>query len=147
MQALLLLTAAELTAQSTNYAETVAAINGGQVIFADNAKVTAAGIGEAAGYLYGVSAYFDDDSAGFAESKIIFQKGAYITTGCRRYGSFGELVMIRVPRAGISINQGSAAGLNDVVILGDIEAGNNGVVDVTLNAGGICFQQRRQFVR
>lgn len=35
--------AAELTAQSANYAETVAAINGGQVIFADNAKVTAAG--------------------------------------------------------------------------------------------------------
>ena len=83
--------AAELTAQSTNYAETVAAINGGQVIFADNAKVTAAGN--------------EDTSA----------KGS------------------------ISINQGSAAGLNDVVIWGNIAADNNGVVDVTLNTAASVF--------
>lgn len=129
--------AAELTAQSTNYAETVAAINGGQVIFADNAKVTAAGIGEAAGYLYGVSAYFDDDSA-TAESKIIFQKGADIDaaggTAITAAGSSDTDA-----KGSISINQGSAAGLNDVVILGDIEAGNNGVVDVTLNTAASVF--------
>lgn len=129
--------AVELTAQSTNYAETVAAINGGQVIFADNAKVTAAGIGEAAGYLYGVSAYFDDDSA-TAESKIIFQKGADIDaaggTAITAAGSSDTDA-----KGSISINQGSAAGLNDVVILGDIEAGNNGVVDVTLNTAASVF--------
>lgn len=129
--------AAELTAQSTNYAETVAAINGGQVIFADNAKVTAAGIGEAAGYLYGVSAYFDDDSA-TAESKIIFQKGADIDaaggTAITAAGSSDTDA-----KGSISINQGSAAGLNDVVILGDIEAGNNGVVDVTFNTAASVF--------
>lgn len=129
--------AAELTAQSTNYAETVAAINGGQVIFADNAKVMAAGIGEAAGYLYGVSAYFDDDSA-TAESKIIFQKGAYIDaaggTAITAAGSSDTDA-----KGSISINQGSAAGLNDVVILGNIEADNNGVVDVTLNTAASVF--------
>lgn len=129
--------AAELTAQSTNYAETVAAINGGQVIFADNAKVTAAGIGEAAGYLYGVSAYFDDDSAA-AESKIIFQKGAYIdAAGGTAVSAAGN--DDTSAKGSISINQGSAAGLNDVVILGDIEAGNNGVVDVTLNTAASVF--------
>lgn len=129
--------AAELTAQSTNYAETVAAINGGQVIFADNAKVTAAGIGEAAGYLYGVSAYFDDDSA-TAESKIIFQKGAYIdAAGGTAVSAAGN--DDTSAKGSISINQGSAAGLNDVVILGDIEAGNNGVVDVTLNTAASVF--------
>lgn len=129
--------AAELTAQSAANAETVAAINGGQVIFADNAKVTAAGIGEAAGYLYGVSAYFDDDSA-TAESKIIFQKGADIDaaggTAITAAGSSDTDA-----KGSISINQGSAAGLNDVVILGDIEAGNNGVVDVTLNTAASVF--------
>lgn len=129
--------AAELTAQSTNYAETVAAINGGQVIFADNAKVTAAGIGEAAGYLYGVSAYFDDDSAA-AESKIIFQKGAYIdAAGGTAVSAAGN--DDTSAKGSISINQGSAAGLNDVVILGNIEADNNGVVDVTLNTAASVF--------
>ena len=133
--------AAELTAQSTNYAETVAAINGGQVIFADNAKVTAAGIGEAAGYLYGVSAYFDDDSAA-AESKIIFQKGAYIdAAGGTAVSAAGN--DDTSAKGSISINQGSAAGLNDVVILGDIEAGNNGVVDVTLNTAASVFSGSR----
>lgn len=129
--------AAELTAQSTNYAETVAAINGGQVIFADNAKVTAAGIGEAAGYLYGVSAYFDDDSAA-SESKIIFQKGAYIdAAGGTAVSAAGN--DDTSAKGSISINQGSAAGLNDVVILGNIEAENNGVVDVTLNTAASVF--------
>lgn len=129
--------AAELTAQSTNYAETVAAINGGQVIFADNAKVMAAGIGEAAGYLYGVSASFDDDSA-TAESKIIFQKGAYIdAAGGTAVSAAGN--DDTSAKGSISINQGSAAGLNDVVILGNIEAGNNGVVDVTLNTAASVF--------
>lgn len=129
--------AVELTAQSTNYAETVAAINGGQVIFADNAKVTAAGIGEAAGYLYGVSAYFDDDSAA-AESKIIFQKGAYIdAAGGTAVSAAGN--DDTSAKGSISINQGSAAGLNDVVILGNIEAENNGVVDVALNTAASVF--------
>lgn len=129
--------AAELTAQSANYAETVAAINGGQVIFADNAKVTAAGIGEAAGNLYGVSAYFDDDSAA-AESKITFQKGAYIdAAGGTAVSAAGN--DDTSAKGSISINQGSAAGLNDVVILGNIEAGNNGVVDVTLNTAASVF--------
>lgn len=129
--------AAELTAQSAANAETVAAINGGQVIFADNAKVTAAGIGEAAGYLYGVSAYFDDDSAA-AESKIIFQKGAYIdAAGGTAVSAAGN--DDTSAKGSISINQGSAAGLNDVVILGNIEAENNGVVDVTLNTAASVF--------
>lgn len=128
---------AELTAQSATYAETLAAVNGGQVIFADNAKVTAAGIGEAAGYLYGVSAYFDDDSAA-AESKIIFQKGAYIdAAGGTAVSAAGN--DDTSAKGSISINQGSAAGLNDVVILGDIKANSNGVVDVTLNTSDSVF--------
>lgn len=129
--------AAELTAQSAANAETVAAINGGQVIFADNAKVTAAGIGEAAGNLYGVSAYFDDDSAA-AESKIIFQKGAYIdAAGGTAVSAAGN--DDTSAKGSISINQGSAAGLNDVVIWGNIAADNNGVVDVTLNTAASVF--------
>ena len=63
----------ELAAQSTDYTETVSALNGGKVVFEDTAVITATGTG----YVYGVSTYFYDSSV-TEDSSIDFQKGVYI---------------------------------------------------------------------
>ena len=105
----------ELAAQSTDYTETVSALNGGKVVFEDTAVITATGTG----YVYGVSTYFYDSSV-TEDSSIDFQKGVYINAaGGTAISAAGN--SDTSAEGIVTINQGSAAGANEVVIFGDID--------------------------
>ena len=123
----------ELAAQSTDYTETVSALNGGKVVFEDTAVITATGTG----YVYGVSTYFDGSSV-TEDSSIDFQKGVYINAaGGTAISAAGN--SDTSAEGIVTINQGSAAGANEVVIFGDIESDIKGVVNVNLNTAGSVF--------
>ena len=123
----------ELAAQSTDYTETVSALNGGKVVFEDTAVITATGTG----YVYGVSTYFYDSSV-TEDSSIDFQKGVYINAaGGTAISAAGN--SDTSAEGIVTINQGSAAGANEVVIFGDIESDIKGVVNVNLNTAGSVF--------
>ena len=123
----------ELAAQSTDYTETVSAVNGGKVVFEDTAVITATGTG----YVYGVSTYFYDSSV-TEDSSIDFQKGVYINAaGGTAISAAGN--RDTSAEGIVTINQGSAAGANEVVIFGDIESDIKGVVNVNLNTAGSVF--------
>ena len=123
----------ELAAQSTDYTETVSALNGGKVVFEDTAVITATGTG----YVYGVSTYFYDSSV-TEDSSIDFQKGVYINAaGGTAISAAGN--SDTSAEGIVTINQGSVAGANEVVIFGDIESDIKGVVNVNLNTAGSVF--------
>ena len=123
----------ELAAQSTDYTETVSALNGGKVVFEDTAVITATGTG----YVCGVSTYFYDSSV-TEDSSIDFQKGVYINAaGGTAISAAGN--SDTSAEGIVTINQGSAAGANEVVIFGDIESDIKGVVNVNLNTAGSVF--------
>ena len=123
----------ELAAQSTDYTETVSALNGGKVVFEDTAVITATGTG----YVYGVSTYFDGSSV-TEDSSIDFQKGVYINAaGGTAISAAGN--SDTSAEGIVTINQGSVAGANEVVIFGDIESDIKGVVNVNLNTAGSVF--------
>ena len=123
----------ELAAQSTDYTETVSALNGGKVVFEDTAVITAAGTN----YVYGISTGFGDSSV-TVDSSVDFKKGVYINaTGGTAISAYGS--SDTTAKGIVTINQGSAAGANDVVIFGDIESDIKGVVNVNLNTAGSVF--------
>lgn len=117
---------AELSAEGDN-SETVLANNGGKVIFEDDAIVKVAGSGN----IYGVTAQSD----AVADSSVIFEKGAYIdaTGGTAVYAGGSTYDGVQ---ANVSINKGS---MDNVVILGDLEANEAGSIDVTLNTASSVF--------
>ena len=108
-------------------------ILGGKVVFEDTAVITATGTG----YVYGVSTYFDGSSV-TEDSSIDFQKGVYINAaGGTAISAAGN--SDTSAEGIVTINQGSAAGANEVVIFGDIESDIKGVVNVNLNTAGSVF--------